>query len=107
MATGQNVSYRNQEGAELRSRLKNIHRENDDLRAAQHNKEVELRECNHRISNGLQIMAALMRVQIRAVEDNISKDILQIAASRIEAMGKFHRHLTISNSPTKSIWAIV
>jgi two-component sensor histidine kinase len=101
MALGHSVSFREHEGAELRSRVKALDRENSELRAALHNKEIELRECNHRIVNGLQIAAALMHMQIRAVRDNISKEILQNTAHRIEAMGRFYRHLTTSNSTLK------
>lgn len=95
---GHIVSFREDEGAELRSRVRALDRENGELRAALHNKQIELRECNHRIVNNLQIAAALMRMQIHAVRDTISKDILQSAAHRIEAMGRLHRHLTTSNS---------
>jgi two-component sensor histidine kinase len=101
MALGNILSFREHEGAELRSRVKTLDRENTELRAALHNKEIELRECNHRIVNGLQIAAGLMHMQMRAVRDTISKEILQATAHRIDAMGRFYRHLTTSDSTLK------
>jgi two-component system, sensor histidine kinase PdtaS len=101
MLSGQNNSFRVEEGAELRARLKILDHENGQLREALENKSVELRECNHRIANSLTIAAALMRQQLRALQDNTSKDILKTAASRIEAIGRFHRHLTAVESTSK------
>ena len=101
MALGRTSSFREDEGAELRSRVKILDQENAELRVALRNKQVELRESNHRIVNSLQIAAALMHMQIRAVRDNISKDILTCAAHRIDAMGRFHRHLTTTDSTLK------
>jgi two-component sensor histidine kinase len=101
MALGNILSFREDERAELRARVKNLDRENSELRAALSNKQVELRECNHRIVNSLQIAAALMHMEIRTVRDSVSKDILKSAAQRIDAMGRFHRHLTTSDSTLK------
>jgi len=98
MPSSQRVTSGLLDDDKVRARLQNLDRENRELRAALRAREVELRECNHRVANSLQIAAALLHMQTGAVTDNSTKDILRRAAERIQAIARFHRHLTTTGT---------
>ncbi len=60
-------------------------------------KSLLLQELNHRVKNNLQMMASLMRLQLRRVRAPEVKDVLALAQSRIESLGAVHDLLAEDN----------
>ena len=56
-------------------------------------KEVLLKEINHRVKNNLQIVSSLLRLQADRVQQPEAKDILRGSLSRIRAMALAHETL--------------
>jgi two-component sensor histidine kinase len=56
-------------------------------------REVLFRELQHRVSNNLQVVAALLTIQKRSVEDLSARNALDEAARRLALIGKIHRQL--------------
>src|SRR4051794_1140892 len=75
--------------AERTSDLETI---NDRLRAALAEKEVLLREVQHRVKNNLQVVSGLLALQARNAPDP-AKPLLQESLERIRAMGRVHDQL--------------
>jgi two-component sensor histidine kinase len=62
-------------------------------------RESLFRELQHRISNNLQLVSGLMRMQRGRVADPEARKVLDEAANRLVLIGKLHRHL---NDPAGS-----
>jgi two-component sensor histidine kinase len=90
------------ECSRLLEQLDDARREIDELRRALEGCERELGGAHHRVSNGLLITAAFLRLQIPQTPGDASKRILRAAMERIEAMGQFHRHL-VSASTSQTV----
>lgn len=56
-------------------------------------REREISELNHRISNSLQLLCSFLTMQMRRTENELVKQSLEMAVSRIAAVGRLHRHL--------------
>ncbi|PWC29848.1 two-component sensor histidine kinase [Pseudoroseomonas aestuarii] len=56
-------------------------------------REVMFQELQHRISNNLQVIGALMALQRGAVQDKKARRIIDQAATRLELIGRIHRRL--------------
>ncbi|WP_043335325.1 sensor histidine kinase [Belnapia moabensis] len=56
-----------------------------------------LREVNHRVSNSLQLIASLTRLQEGAVQDPAARDALAAMRNRIAAVAQVHRRLYTSD----------
>ena len=67
-----------------------------DLAMARERAEVLLTEVNHRVANSLQLVAVLVRMQMRAVTDTAAKDALAATQSRINAISLIHKSLYTS-----------
>ena len=61
-------------------------------------KSLLLQELNHRVKNNLQMMASLMRLQLRRVRASEVKETLALAQSRIESLGAVHDLLAEENT---------
>ena len=51
------------------------------------------RESEHRLLNGLQLVTSLLSIQSRAAKNSEAAAQLKIAADRVTAIGRVHRHL--------------
>ena len=56
-------------------------------------KDVLNKESEHRLLNGLQLIASLLSIQSRAAKNAEAAAQLTIAAHRVAAIGRVHRHL--------------
>ncbi|HET9931884.1 MAG TPA: histidine kinase dimerization/phosphoacceptor domain -containing protein [Polyangiaceae bacterium] len=68
-----------------------------ELLATIREKEILLRELNHRAKNNLQVVGALLSMQARRSEDEGFRALVAAARSRIEAMARAHERLRSSN----------
>jgi two-component sensor histidine kinase len=64
-----------------------------ELRAVNEKLTVLLKELHHRVKNNLQIVAAMLRVKLRQIEDPAMKEALQRTINRVHAMGLVHQTL--------------
>jgi two-component sensor histidine kinase/PAS domain-containing protein len=65
-------------------------RREDDLRALAAARELLVREADHRIKNSLQLVASLLSVQLRGIEDRGAADALREAIARVGAIAASH-----------------
>jgi two-component sensor histidine kinase len=56
-------------------------------------RETMFKELQHRISNNLQVVSALMNLQKATVKDEQAKRVLDEASGRLALIGKIHRQL--------------
>jgi two-component sensor histidine kinase/CHASE3 domain sensor protein len=71
-----------------------------DLAQARERAETLLKEVNHRVANSLAMVAALVRLQDKGVTDQASRDALDEARARIEAIALVHKRLYSSGDVT-------
>ncbi|WP_419678254.1 7TM diverse intracellular signaling domain-containing protein [Aliarcobacter lanthieri] len=64
-----------------------------DLKIALNEKEILLKELNHRVKNNMQTIVSLIRLQSDEIEDEKLKAILTTTQNRIGAMGHLHELL--------------
>lgn len=68
-----------------------------EVRAARDRAELLLAEVNHRVSNSLSLVAALVRLQSGAVTDARARDALTETQARLTAIAGLHRRLYTSD----------
>jgi len=83
---------RDKERAELALRAANERLEEIVARQA-----VLLREVNHRVANSLQLVSALVQMQVNAVVDEAAREALRDTQNRIAAIMQIHRRLYTSD----------
>jgi two-component sensor histidine kinase len=71
---------------------------NERLAAAEQEKDFLLREAGHRFKNDLAILAALVRLQERSMEDPEARAALASTADRIQVVGRVQERLTLADS---------
>lgn len=78
--------YRNHELEQLRER-------NAELTSGLQEREVLLQEVHHRVKNNLQIIASLISMQARKLDDGAPRDILLESKTRVDAIALIHEKL--------------
>ncbi len=71
------------------------------LKRSLEEKEILLKEIHHRVKNNLQTIISLLDLQIDAVEDNRTKEILKSSLNRVTAMALIHEKLYKSKDLSK------
>ena len=74
-----------------------VHASRDRYAALAAEREVLLREVNHRVGNSLQIIASLLHLQANASSDEDVKAALSNAMGRVAAVAQVHRRLYTSH----------
>ena len=64
-------------------------------------KELMAREVDHRAMNGLQVVASLLKLQVREVE-GLAADQLTLASNRVAAIGRAHQHIFQTQAPGRA-----
>lgn len=68
-----------------------------ELRIAKERAEMLLKEVNHRVSNSLAIVAAMVRLQAGSINDAVAKQAFDKTQARISAIASVHRSLYTSH----------
>ncbi len=76
-----------------------IHASRDRYAALAAERELLLREVNHRVGNSLQIIASLLHLQANSTDDDHVKAALTNAMGRVAAVAQVHRRLYTSQDP--------
>lgn len=70
-----------------------IVRDEAELQNALHHKDVLLREVHHRVKNNLQLIASIMRLQLRKVRSPEARSLLRVLQDRVMSLATVHREL--------------
>jgi two-component sensor histidine kinase len=71
------------------------------VKASLREKELLLREINHRVKNNLQIINSLFNLQMLKLKDGAARDILRESLSRVKAIAGVHEKLYKCSSFTR------
>ena len=80
-------------GARFASLAQNLEEREESLRKAVVQKDLLLREVNHRVKNNLQVVASLLRMRARSGRTAESRAAIRDAHARIEAIALVHRRI--------------
>ncbi|MEF2071586.1 sensor histidine kinase [Consotaella aegiceratis] len=71
------------------------------LQISLRDRELLLREVNHRVKNNLAQIHSMLRLQGRRANDTVTREALADAARRVIALGTLHKILLANDSPSK------
>ena len=77
----------------LREKNNKIASQNQIIKKSLAEKNILLREIHHRVKNNLQVISSLFSMQMRHVEDDISKRILSDGKNRVRSIALIHQSL--------------
>jgi predicted ATPase/two-component sensor histidine kinase len=84
--------------------MKNMKLAKDEIKKSLEEKEILLKEINHRVKNNLQIIWSLFNLQMRKVKDQETIEIFKEAQNRIYSISLIHQQLFQSNSYGKIVF---
>lgn len=64
-----------------------------EVRASLREKEILLKEVHHRVKNNLQVISSLINLQLRPIQDLVSREALQACQARVQAISLIHTML--------------
>lgn len=68
-------------------------RSSQEVRASLREKEILLQEVHHRVKNNLQVISSLISLQLRPIQDLVSREALQACQARVQAISLIHAML--------------
>jgi two-component sensor histidine kinase len=71
------------------------------LKAALERQQVLLKEVSHRVKNSLAIVASMLKLQAKEVNEPMLTSQLEQAAARVSAVAKLHQHIQQGNGPDR------
>ncbi len=85
----------------------NLARERERNRVLAETRELLFRELQHRVSNNLQVVAALLSLQKRQVTDDSARSALDEAARRLGVIGRISRQLYDPSGDARDVRALL
>ncbi|NIP44530.1 MAG: hypothetical protein GWO10_29255 [candidate division Zixibacteria bacterium] len=79
-------------------RTESLKQNEDKLRKLLHDKDVLLKEINHRVKNNLQVISSIIRLQSKFTEQCESKTLLKSILNRVTAIAHVHKMLYATGS---------
>jgi PAS domain S-box-containing protein len=73
--------------------ITDLKRAEEQIKKSLEEKEVLLREINHRVKNNLQVISSLLRLQARQASDETSRHVLQDTQNRLQTIALIHETL--------------
>jgi PAS domain S-box-containing protein len=74
---------------------------NTELTSTLKEREVLLQEIHHRVKNNLQVISSLINLQLRRIDDRLSRESLQECQTRVQAISLIHEMLYQSKDYAK------
>ena len=78
---------------EQRRAMEQLRERTDELTASLRERDVLLQEIHHRVKNNLQVISSLINMQIRKLDDRVSREVLAECKLRVEAIALIHEKL--------------
>src|SRR3546814_9165321 len=81
--------------------------ERERSRALAENRELLFHELQHRVSNNLQVVAAMLSLQRRHVDHDVARRALDDASARLALVGRISRALYNPSGEGQNVWSFL